>query len=378
MLVKAQPLALSRHNNFDLIRLLAAYQVVAIHVRDHLQVPIHEGFALFPGVPVFFIVSGFLVTASLAHCANLGEYLRNRALRIYPGLWAMTAVTVIVLLGFGQITVATPRLMLSAYLLAQVTFLQHAGNGLWLFRQFGTGSVNGALWTIATELQFYVLLPYLFWCASRLSRPRSRYLFFVLLFCASVVLYEVELRPWTAASWDRTALPWLLLTGLYISIPTHLFGFLIGVIFYLQLPLLIRFVQGKFLWWLLGYVAFSLLLWKGFGLIGSQLDKNVFCLLGHRLLLGGLVFSLAYSLPGIAHKLLRGNDISYGVYVYHMLVINSLLQLGLTHAWRYALLVAALTGMIALCSWRWVERPALRLKRRWAPAEKRGVATRAA
>ena len=45
------------------------------------------------------------------------------------------------------------------------------------------------------------------------------------------------------------------------------------------------------------------------------------------------------------------------------LVINTLLQLGLRGWWPYGMLAAFLTAVAAYCSWRWIEKPALRLKR---------------
>jgi peptidoglycan/LPS O-acetylase OafA/YrhL len=362
MLVEKQAQALSRHNNFDLIRLLAAYQVVAMHVGEHLRIPMPHVLNFFPGVPIFFIVSGFLITASLAHCSSLREYARNRILRIYPGLWAMTLVTVVLLAAFGQITAATPKLWLLAYVAGQSTIFQPVDGGLGLFRGFGTGSVNGVLWTLTTELQFYTCLPLLLWLLNRY--PRRRVLIFSLLLCASVLLYELVLRPWTDPSVTRSGTAWRLLTMLYISVPTHLFGFLLGVLFYLQLPRLLPLVQGRFLYWAFAYAVFILIAWKGYGLTSWELEKNTAYMLAERVLLAGLIFSLAYSLPGLAHRLLRGNDISYGVYVYHMLVVNSLVQLGVAGHWPYGVLAAFVAGAVALCSWRWVERPALRLKRR--------------
>lgn len=376
MLVEAHPQAISRHNNFDLIRLLAAYQVVAMHVSDHLLVPVPGVLSFFPGVPIFFMVSGFLVTASLARCTTLGEYFRNRALRIYPGLWAMTVVTLVLLAALGHLNAATPKLPLLFYIVGQTTFLQHVAGGLQLFPSFGVGSVNGVLWTIATELQFYVCLPLLFWLANRVSRRRV--VLFGALFCLSFVLYELELPAWTAPGWDKHSMGWRLLAVLYISVPTHLWGFLLGVLFYLWLPGLYRLVQGRFLYWLAAYALFVFVVWHGFGLAGWSLEESAVGVLLQRALLAGVVFSLAFSLPGLARRLLRGNDISYGVYVYHMLVIGCLVEFGWMGRWPDAVLAIVVTALVALCSWRWIERPALRLKRR-GPAHAPGaLAARAA
>jgi peptidoglycan/LPS O-acetylase OafA/YrhL len=361
MLVETQSQALSRHNNFDLIRLLAACQVVAMHVGEHMEIAVPGVFTFFPGVPIFFIVSGFLVTASLARCATLGEYFRNRALRIYPALWAMTLVSLILLAALGDLNAGTPRLKLVLYVLGQSTFLQHVAGGLGMFRSFGTGGVNGALWTIATELQFYAWLPLMFWLANHF--PRYRVLFLVILLCASLLLYELLLPAFTAPGWDKTSLAWRLIAFVYISLPTHLFGFLIGVLCYLKLPALLRLVRGKFPYWMVAYAIFVAVAWRIVGLAGWNLEKDAVFVLAQRLLLAGLILSVAFSAPGLAHRILRGNDISYGVYIYHMLVINTLLQLGLRGWWPYGMLAAFLTAVAAYCSWRWIEKPALRLKR---------------
>ena len=80
-----------RKNNFDLIRLAAASQVMLLHGITHLEVdaPLLEQFvAYFPGVPAFFLISGFLISASWERNSDLRIFTANRALRIFPALWA--------------------------------------------------------------------------------------------------------------------------------------------------------------------------------------------------------------------------------------------------------------------------------------------------
>jgi peptidoglycan/LPS O-acetylase OafA/YrhL len=62
--------------------------------------------------------------------------------------------------------------------------------------------------------------------------------------------------------------------------------------------------------------------------------------------------------------LLHRNDISYGVYIFHMPVINMLLVNGLT-GWTGFWLSLGITAGLAVLSWRCIEKPALRL-RSWA------------
>lgn len=64
---------ISRENNFDLIRLFAALQVLLGHGINHLQIlgydEILDVISFFPGVMVFFVISGFLITRSYINCS---------------------------------------------------------------------------------------------------------------------------------------------------------------------------------------------------------------------------------------------------------------------------------------------------------------------
>ena len=77
---------------------------------------------------------------------------------------------------------------------------------------------------------------------------------------------------------------------------------------------------------------------------------------------GATVFSLgAHSRP-VAGMLLRGWDLSYGLYVFHMLVVNTFIALGLQGSWTYVFLIIGIALSIAALSWKFVERPSIRMK----------------
>lgn len=94
MITEQEPSAADwRVNNFDLVRLLAALQVVVVHALMYLKPRgsfVHiarSGLELFPGVPIFFVISGLLISKSYEQSDCIRNYYRNRCLRIYPGLW---------------------------------------------------------------------------------------------------------------------------------------------------------------------------------------------------------------------------------------------------------------------------------------------------
>ena len=62
-------------NNFDLIRLFAATQVAISHISSHLEIAIPglSFLSYFPGVPIFFFISGYLIYQSFANLKE-GRY----------------------------------------------------------------------------------------------------------------------------------------------------------------------------------------------------------------------------------------------------------------------------------------------------------------
>ena len=85
-----------RLNNFDFIRLIAALQVALVHGITHLEVKILNPFLdflnLFPGVPIFFFLSGFLISASWERNSNVKNFSLNRFYRIFSRLMGLCFV----------------------------------------------------------------------------------------------------------------------------------------------------------------------------------------------------------------------------------------------------------------------------------------------
>ena len=156
----------TRRNNFDLIRLAAALLVLASHAWVLTGRPEAEPVARALGhsidggglaVAVFFVLSGFLIARSAQVHGPL-DFLRARALRIWPGLAAAVLVQTLVL---GPVFTSLP---LRAYFTDAATWSAlarslvfsppvglpgvFAGNPLPL-------AVNGSLWTLRIEAVCY-------------------------------------------------------------------------------------------------------------------------------------------------------------------------------------------------------------------------------
>lgn len=342
---------ISRENNFDLIRLFAAFQVLIVHGIDHLAISdkfdkyfIVNYLHLFPGVLMFFTVSGFLIFSSFDRNNNLKKYFYNRFLRLFPALWLCFIITLILLFVFKVIRISDIFSgTILKWSLTQITIFQ-----FWtpdILRSWGVGTPNGSLWTIPVELQFYIFLPIVI-----LLFKRIKLIYKFLFFSICSLLFNVYLSNFTGEGES-------LITKLAgVSILPFLYCFLTGSIIYLFWDKIRKLIEGKALYWLLIFIAFFLFT----GQAPSYYPHN-FQIISN-ILLSILTVSLAYTLPKFG-ELLKGNDISYGIYIYHMLVINSLVAVGFVGNVKYLYLAIVLTTILSCLSWFFIERKALALKK---------------
>lgn len=332
-------------NNLDLIRLFAASQVVLMHASKHLHVdlPWIKWLSVLPGVPIFFFVSGFLIYRSFARSESLKSYFLNRFLRIYPALWICLLLSVLLLLttGFLDFSFLKKSSFLS-WFVAQASVVQFFNPDF--LRGFGVGVLNGSLWTISIELQFYLLTPIVFWMATK------RKVFFWVLICGFLLLNAFrDFMPFdglVAKMYSVSFIPW--------------FGmFLLGAWVSTNEDLIKKVAETKLLYIvvLFGFVTFVAYM------VGLEIQGNSINLFSF-LCVALLVVKLAYTKPNLSKILLRNNDISYGVYIYHMLVINFLVYMGKVGQIRLVLLVIFTTYVLAALSWFLVEKPALSLKKK--------------
>ncbi len=76
-----------------------------------------------------------------------------------------------------------------------------------------------------------------------------------------------------------------------------------------------------------------------------------------------VTFAAAFSGGTLSDRLLRRNDLSYGLYLYHASVINVLRVTGVAGGGLGVLATMAATLVLAYASWRLIEKPALGFKR---------------
>lgn len=318
-------MAARRENCFDFLRLFAAVTVVVSHSTDHFGdrvawvVP-GSNFWFYDGVPMFFIISGYLVFDSGQRCRDRGrsmwDFGLNRFLRIVPGL--------------------------SLWIIAVVV----------LKKATGYYAPNGSLWTIPAECSFYAAVPILLWLIARFGWGP------VLPVMVAIAIAGMGL----GIGYDLTTAPNFQRT-LYTAVPWSMF-FLIGILWLRyedRIPL-------RSSWAAVALVLYVLVRTIDVFHIEANVGLRALYYAG-ALPLSYLIFFIGYRGPQFLAKIPRRiGDLSYGSYIWHMFVVDVILHFG----WGWpAWSVLPATLVIAALSWWLVEAPALRLKRystRWVPA----------
>jgi peptidoglycan/LPS O-acetylase OafA/YrhL len=334
-----------RDNNFDVLRLFAAGLVLWSHCYPLTGHPEPLAGLAGPtggeiGVIMFFAMSGFLIARSWTEDPQPGRYALKRALRLLPALVVAVAFTTFVV---GPLFTTLP---LGGYLTDPETWfycvrasllVTISGHlpGVFVANVY-PDAVNGSLWTLPVEACCYVMVAVL----GLLGIVRRSSL---LLAGAVVCLLAVTpLSPLSSGLGGTAA-------GGNAPIVLLLVGtFLLGAVFYalrarLRLSWLV--LAGLALLWVLTWngqwTAFTTVLLFSYGTL-----------------------VLAFRTPAGLRRITAPGDVSYGVYVYAFPVQQSVWALWHPGPGVMFAIAAPVTYLLALLSWRVIERPALRLKRR--------------
>ena len=334
-----KPIQINR-NCFTLIRYIAALEVIIGHCVEHFSLDktstayqiFRYTLGMFPSVPIFFGLSGFLIWASLDRNDDLKLYAKKRFIRIYPELWlavVLSAAAILVL--YSSEIKAIP---FALFCITQSTFLQ-----FWTpvcLRGYGCGTPNGSLWTICTFVQFYIIA----WIAHRVIKQkqsaanckhatnciiiRGGVLLLSLICTIGYPMLSGHMSEVLYNLLGQTILPYLVL-------------FVIGILIYeyrdKMLPLLVRF------WYIPLVLYYAVKIWD-IDITGTYINP----LSGALLLL--TVFALGYRFSRISIR----RDYSYGLYLYHMIIVNIFLQIRLLNGIKASLVVLIGSLIISVLS----------------------------
>lgn len=322
-------------NNFDLLRLLAALGVVALHVVDLTGEPALAWLGRIDtkiALSTFFIISGYLIVQSWERSPSLRDYVSKRCRRILP---AYVAVVLGMALAGALLSTLPPQAYFGAqtlkYVVANLAFLNFIQPTLpGVFADHLLPAVNGALWTIKVEVMFYACVPLLVALIRRFGPWPVLALGYVgacLWWGGFTHLAERTGR----GAWFELAK----------QMPGQLMYFLPGAALYYARAWVARHGPA------MGAVS----AWAFFAAVALEWTYL------YPLALAGCVVFVALTLPRLGHAT-RFGDLSYGIYVWHFPLIQTLIALGAFKAHPYLGLglLVVLLPLIALASWHLVEK----------------------
>jgi len=327
-----------RENNLEWLRLIFAMQVVITHVATHLgsEVSLPRIIENFPGVPAFFFVSGFLIYSSYLNAPGK-RYCENRFLRLFPGLVIVTiggGVVILIALGWSSLIENSSTYFL--WFITQITLGQAYNPEL--FRNVGIGVINGSLWTITTEIIFYLCVPIIVWLERRFPLTVIVLIFisFAIYASAPLILNQIVYR--SKSIYDIIALTpivWGWMFGLGI----------VAAKYFVHIRRWLKFVPVLL-------IPLFAMIYFGDGILFKSSGNRLGFL--YFVCYAAVVLWFAFWLPFIKLSF----DLSYGAYIWHAPVLNLLLVLKAPSM----VLAIALTLFIAALSWFFVEKPMLKLK----------------
>lgn len=322
----------------DGLRAIAVLAVVSFHAG--------LGGAGFVGVDVFFVISGYLITALLlrewrtTQAIDLADFYARRVRRIFPA----AAVVVLVVLGLSALLLA-PDQQAHTSLSAGAALVFGAN----VFFQITSGGYfDGVaeempllhLWSLSVEEQFYFLWPALLILVLR-YRPQWLLPVMAGLGIASFVLAELLLASGTdAAFYQMPARFWELAAG--------------GMIAAMPPRVLPRWVATAGLLLTLAACVWPLGHFPGVGAVPAVLGASMLIAAVH----GGGSHALLRSRPMVGIGL-----ISYSLYLWHwpLLAFYRATWVG-EGSLQVRLILCAAAVLLAIASYRYVEQPFRRMR----------------
>src|SRR5438270_9100376 len=346
----------------------------------------HAAPGLFPGgflgVDIFFVLSGFLLTTLLlGEAQRTGtidrlDYAVRRIRRIAPALLVLlAALVVIVPLAVPNDAHRLPGDVVSSVLGFTNWHLIRDGSSY--FAQAGRPSFVRHLWSIAVEVQFYVLCPFL---VAWLARRRAKVAVGALL---AAIAASATLMGVLYASPDPSRA--------YFGTDTRIHALLVGCLVAVLLPSLPSFWR-----WIAGprpsihrqnmFGGGALLVCVLFFLLGGERSRLMYPA-GFLAVEAATGVMVAVALaPGVLANLFVRRDMrwlgvrSYGIYLWHWPIVV-LVRPGTNADWPAVPAAVAIVGgglVLGALSYRYVERPFLRAARRPMHRARQGALLRLA
>ena len=354
MRFRKKPSSRAQTNSFLSLRLVLAIFVVVSHsaVSSGHFFSFSFGIIGYGSLAVFgfFALSGFLITPGLIR-DGIRKYLIRRSVRIFPGYWVASLLTLFVFgTNWGHWAHRQVGFLGSLnYLLHNVVFIPaspKSPSAGWNLLQGlpedipSAHIVNASIWTLPLEFSCYVALA----CLSIISLKLFRKSFGVTLLTLLTIVWISSAFLATRISnfWDAHPSIFIIFGGKW----PYFLGFLFGAACALKVDYFKREIA-----WILIPGLFAISYFAAQSTIGWAI-------------IGSLTFTLAMILLGNSNLLSLSfirTDISYGIYLYHWPVQQTLVHFLPLKSDRllFIALSILISGTLAYISARLIEEPSV-------------------
>jgi len=316
------------------------------------------------GVDLFFLISGFLITAILIDTAYSERKFKNfyirRSLRIFPLYYLFFAIFTFMILFSGQT-------MFDLKLLYYFFFIQNWS----LLHEVNLYGLLNHTWSLAVEEQFYLIWPCLFWFMYKKSYKAT------FLMCITFVCLSWVLR-WFLANLGYNKFA-------YTMTFSHMDGLILGgMIALLYKKWGLGISKYKYAYLVTFWIILIILLFLLFN-YNTIFEAHIFAM-GNALSFVSIIYcSLLLYLLSLnkehwvikilcTKSITTIGRISYGLYIFHVpiciILSHVIFYLGYTYLFGHIILfffTLALSYFCAHSSYTYFEKPILKFKDKWAP-----------
>jgi peptidoglycan/LPS O-acetylase OafA/YrhL len=336
---------MTKHNNFDFLRFLFAIFVVISHsyplsgIDESSQwiYQITNGQTVLAriGLYGFFIISGFFIFKSLERSKSLLDYYKKRFLRLFPALFFVLLITLILAPLVYQGTIPFYKNQeVYTYLPNNLSLYNFQAVIEGIFDNNPYHSINGSLWTIRYEFSLYIGLSLLYF-----FRKDSRIAKVLLVVCLAILLIIINFFMGRFAG-----------------------SSVLGMIGYEILDLGTFFVFGS----VMAALGFEKLKHRWLFLISIlvlvlSIHYNFFNAVKH-VVLPVIVLIIGFAPLPFFSAFGKIGDMSYGIYIYSFPVQQTLIyyyNLNLDQLMFWSLVISITLGYL---SWHLIEKKALSFK----------------
>jgi peptidoglycan/LPS O-acetylase OafA/YrhL len=304
-------------NNLDFLRLILASTVFLFHVNALTNLPAFSFLGKYLSAPFavrsFFVISGLLIYRSYTRSSSIRSYFEKRVRRIYPAYFTIVTLAAVAFSSLSTLPLSRYfGIGFWKYLGANLIFLNFLAPSLpGVFTTNPTQPVNGALWTLKIEVAFYILIPLIHSLCNRFGTKRTMTVIFFLSCLwkyGFALLASMDSSHGAYYSLDRSR---SIYAQLEVQIPGQLLYFTAGIL------ILLFFENLKHRFGLVSFLTVCLYLIDHFFTKGNL---DVLWISGIVLVVGFWRYLGNFSKYG---------DFSYGVYIVHWPILQTLIFFGL-------------------------------------------------